>query len=304
MLNNNLENIKLFLKNKLYWKVYWKSIATNLVGSFSVVFLIFNIAEYLLSIPQINNQFIIVTSILFALLYSLFVNIPVYVYSKLIMGSNTSIELKIGNIITEPGDLIVPTNSSFDTNWNFIKPTSIQGQVCKEFFNGRPCDIDALLNEVLENKAPAKIVNHPKGKNNQYTKDTIAKIKCNNKVFYWLPITDFNEDGNCIYNSIDLKYSIDSLWKYFKGDNIDINDLCIPVLGTGLTPINIPMVHIVEYIIDSFIVAQSQNERKIASKLKIILYEKDPDTYQNYKYLCNYLELRSSNGLLQIKYKK
>lgn len=290
-----------FFKNNIYWARYWKSIVVNLVASFSVVMLIVDVFEHILKVSQLDNLCIILGALIIAFIFSLLHNIPRYIYSVRIVGRNDSyIDLIIGDIMREKGDLIIPTNTTFDVTFipeGFISHNSIQGQMCdSEYYSGDTGKLTQDLENALKKCRFETLENRPRGNKKKYKLETIAKIQHDNNVTsYWIPLGDLNSDGNFIYNSLDIKLSINNIWKYFKGDNANIRELCIPALGTGLTPLNIPKVFIIEHIIDSYIV--QSRDRKIAQRLKIILYPENrkSNIYADFDYLCEYLKIRSNN---------
>lgn len=295
--NINVASRNDFFKSNIYWKLYWKHILANLIASFSVVTVLVSLTEHLFKIPQLQNNIMLSVSILIAIVYSFFNNIPKYFHSEKIRDRNNCyIDLIIGDIFKEQGDLVIPTNTTFDTTDKFISPKSLQWQTCQKYFNGDIKKLDSKLIKALINYDFEYLIQRPIGKKKKYGLNCIAKIRHeNDTTSYWLPISDFNNDGNIIYESINIKQSIDNLWKFFKENNGNVRSICLPALGTGLTPLNIPQIFIIEYIIDSYIL--QSKDRVIARRLKIVLYPKDKNTnvYKDFDYLAKYLHTRCQN---------
>lgn len=294
--------------NKECWKYvlqrWWKSFV-YILSFVATIVTILSVCEGI-NIHNFTVNFFLV-NLLWISVVSFMIVLPKNYTSYRISGlSGTKIELIIGDMFNEKCDMVIPTNTCFDVDWESIKKRSVQGQFCRIFYG----DDTGLLNKNIEEHLSKlkctkeylkkKVV----GKKIQYPINTIITLQSGQRAdeprFHWIAINHSGIRSEVDTNSICLHKSIDALWDYLTV-NRRVRDLCLPILGTGHACMNQPLPDVVEYYIDSFII-HSQNSN-IVKSLKIYLYPNSEDVFENYKYIANYLQYRSSNTLnLEKKY--
>lgn len=249
------------------------------------------------SFSILNTILIIVIAIVIALI----ITIPSIHKSYNVSGvEGVRLQLIYGDIMTSRTNLVVPTNTSFDTDPECIKESSIQGQICKRFYGNNHSYLGYELQKALTGKklrissVPEKKV----GNNIRYSINTVVALQPDKhtdaQTFYWIAINDHDNDGNVPMNNICIKESIDCLWQYMK-NNRKIRSIAVPIFGTGLTGVNQPTFDVFEYIVDSFI--QMTVNYKIADTLQIYIYPKDYVSFNDFELADRYLKFRCANPL-------
>ena len=210
------------------------------------------------------------------------------------------IQLMFGDILDSKMNIIIPTNTSFDTDFSCIKKNSLQGQVCNRFYNGNPKLIYSKLNSALSdtNLSVETIPSKKVGNKIRYPKDSIVCLRngvdADAQTFYWIAINDHDDFGNVPICSIKITESLQKLWDYFKVQR-RVQSVAIPIIGTGLAGINQPTFDVFEYIVDSFI--QVASEYRIVETLRIYIYPKNYLSYQDFELANKYLKFRCENPL-------
>ena len=92
-------------------------------------------------------------------------------------GKDLTFEVKIGNIFEQSGEIIVSSNSTFDTAMSagLISTQSLQGQVSTKFFNGQVEEIDRQLDVSLAGEEFTFNEARPE-KKKEYKLGTVARV--------------------------------------------------------------------------------------------------------------------------------
>lgn len=280
-----------------YWKESWLIITNKTLTILGAFWLIISLVEFFYTqnspIPKEPSLFwfLFVLSVIAAIATTL---PPLSVIEK-IEGKDISIKLVIGDVFKQNGDLVVPSNSTFDTTLkdDFISPNSIQGQLLEREYD-KIEHLDQEISGQLQNITPLATLKRDKSKNEQYAIGTTIKLSHRSGAkTYWIALADVNEHGKPDGKFVNLQVCLESLWQFIakKGHMVA---LVMPVLGSGKTGINENRFTILKEIIFSFVAMT--NERKITEELVLCIHPADIsseklDMYelkQYLKYFCKY----------------
>ena len=210
---------------------------------------------------------------------------------------DVSITLKVCNALRNSGAIIIPTNSTFDTNMDdeFISKKSLQGQYQIKYFKNNLQELDQLIYTSLEGIKYVNLKDGRKTKTKQYSIGTVSKISGDNvkKRAYFLADSDINPNGKPIDVDVsDLTNALIGLWDYLCDDG-NLENYSIPLLGTGKAGVkNASRDDVVKEIVLSFLAAT--REHKITENLIICIHPKDfekihwDDLCEFIKYQCLY----------------
>src|SRR5690606_23588509 len=99
-------------------------------------------------------------------------------------GQDLKIEVRIDNLFDVPGQKVISTNTTFDTDIasGIISPKSLQGQFTEKFFSGNLPALDAELNRGL-NGLPFTQIQKQSGKTDRYDFGTTVKFNLAGQFF-------------------------------------------------------------------------------------------------------------------------
>ena len=295
-----LENICIILQFYFlprYWQESWVKIVNQALFLLGAIWLLISLIQFFFPlqnlIPQASSAFWFVFT--GSLVVAIFSTIPPINFLETIRGKDISIRIVVGNIFNQPGDIVVPSNSTFDTilQDEFISPNSIQGQLAEREYDKIEY-LDQEIENQLQNITPIKTLNRPASKKKQYEIGTIIKLSHRSKFkSYWMALANVNEHGKPDGKFENLQICLETLWRYI-GEKGHMTRLIMPVLGSGKTGINENRFTILKEIIFSF-VAMSK-ELKITEELVICVHPSDItneriNMYELRKYLnfqCQY----------------
>ncbi len=208
-----------------------------------------------------------------------------------------SIELVVGDMIEASDDMIIPANTFFDTN-ETISKWSIQGQLAERRFGNNFELLDGMLAKAIKTSGleGVEVPEKMRGKNIRYPLNSIVWVSKKRdedaQRFYWLAMCDFNNDGSIIKERTDIEASVAAVWNYLK-ERPHVRTLCMPVLGTGLTPDGMAPFDVIGMIVDTFLTEVTGDG--LVKSLRIYLYPKDSETFTTFKLADGYIRYRIRN---------
>lgn len=188
-------------------------------------------------------------------------------------GQDLKIEVRIDNIFEVPGQKVISTNTTFDTDiaGGIISPKSLQGQFTDKFFQGNLPALDAELSRGLSG-LPTTRIQKQAGKTERYDFGTTVKINVAGQFFYWFAMADLNHSNTAKTTLKNVHQALDGLWEFIetKGEKFDT---VIPLIGSGLGRLATSRKKLIAIIAQSFINA-SENQI-FSNKLVIVVHPID-----------------------------
>jgi len=187
-----------------------------------------------------------------AIIWVLATRRPIMRFSYKIPGKDFCVEVRIGDLFDGNNDVIVSTNTTFDTDMasGLIDTASIQGQVATKFFNADTSEIDRQLGLDLAAVSGVSRVNAP-GKKLEYPIGTVARVTSDSRTFYFVAMSRLNDQGNASSSPREIEDALEATWKFIR-TNGNLRDLSIPLMGTGRGRVSIPRKKMAERIAQSF----------------------------------------------------
>lgn len=197
--------------------------------------------------------------------------------SFVVNGTDSKLTIKVGDVTKFKKSIIVSTNTSFVTTMEneVISSNSVQGALQLRYYKDNMDLLDTqIANSLTEYKPKDKLTlkcNHKKY--NTYDVGTVAKIRNNNRNFYFLGLNDINCDGQNEKRDInDFYVSLDKLWLFIKKKgNTEI--AAIPIIGSGRAGFSIKKEEALFELVNSYI-GQIQND-KILTELVVYIHPSD-----------------------------
>ncbi|UJX41962.1 DUF6430 domain-containing protein [Desulfovibrio sp. JY] len=206
--------------------------------------------------------------LLTSIIGSILLRRPINSISVQIPNLDIIIEVKIANLFDSCGAIMISTNTKFeaDVAGGKIDPHSLQGQFTAMYFTGNQTGLIEKINSALKKfNSPAPF---PMG--------TTIPINTHGRTFYFTAMSSLNAQGNAETTIDDLILSLEGLWQYIK-DAGDLQELAIPVIGTGRGRLKQSRKKVIAIIAESFMKASEQ--KKFTDKLTIVIWPKDAHNF-------------------------
>lgn len=211
--------------------------------------------------------------LLVAIIISLWVKRPITSVKISIPASDCIIEVRVANIFDVNGSVVVSTNTMFEANVadGVISPESIQGQFTSKYFSGNQSKLISLIKEGLPQEP-----NH-----DVYPMGTTVRINTHGKTFYLTAMASLNEKGNAQSTRQDLSSALEGLWNYVRTEG-ELQELAIPVMGTGRGRLGLSRKRVIGMIVESFV--KHSYTGLLTNKLVICIRPSDAERFMTNLY--------------------
>ena len=179
-----------------------------------------------------------------------------------------NLEVRIEDIFEVQGATVISSNTDFEADIasGRISVDSLQGQFTAKYFTGNQNelikDIKTEL-KAVDGKAP-------------YPMGTTIPIHTHGKTFYFLAMAVIGESGNASSSVTDIKNAMVGLWNYVRISG-ELQELAIPVMGTGRGRIKMSRKKMIALIAESFVKESVNN--KFTEKLIITIRPEDAENF-------------------------
>lgn len=179
-----------------------------------------------------------------------------------------SIEVRIADLFDISGASMISTNTIFeaDVAGGKIAVDSLQGQFTAKYFTGNQNELIKKIDEKLKSTK----ISPP------YPMGTTIPIHTHGKTFYFTVMAEIGEGGNASSSISDIKTALNGLWEYVR-INGELQELAVPVVGTGRGRIKLSRKKMIALIAESFVKASIQD--KFSDKLIITIRPEDAQNF-------------------------
>lgn len=191
-------------------------------------------------------------------------------------GTDVVVQINIGNVLKQKGDIVVGSNSTFDTSMedNTISKTSVQGQFTKQYCPNIT-ELDHKLALALGD-VPSTVLartGKPYGKIKEYEFGTVATVVVGGQKAHFAAIARLNANRVASSTADEFLDALPKVWNAIRERGGGIEPLVCPILGSGYARLNLTRSQLVQMIIRSFVAASL--EGKLTEKLSLVIHTKD-----------------------------
>lgn len=275
--------MRYFLKSIVTWS-FWRyallsgSAFAKLLATVGGLYLFMEVFDFLgIYTKDRYSGYAIIPIFLFAISYVLITRRPITKVSYKLPNKDYVIEVRIGDVFDGSNDVIVSTNTTFDTSManGLIATDSLQGQVAIKFFQSNTDEIDNQLESELA-KASSKQRDDAPGKKREYPIGTVARVRSHGRTFYFLAMARLNANGTATSSLRDVEDALELLWKFVVSHG-ELRGLSVPLMGTGRGRTGYPRKKMVERIAQSF--ADGSKDRIFSNRLSIVVRPEDAEDF-------------------------
>lgn len=268
------------IKTFSYWRyaIFSGEAVAKFFAALGVLYLLVDIADaFKVYTKDKYSHFGLIFLIIPAILFVLTTRRPVSRVMYKVPKKDFMYEVKIGDLFKEPGEIIISSNSTFDTDLSngLIASNSLQGQFALLFFQGQTAEIDRQIEASLVGE-PCIVNERRPGKKKEYPIGTVARVTAHGKNFYLVAMSHMNENGTAYSDVKILDEALERLWTNMAL-KAELGDIVIPLMGTGRGRVAMPRKKVVERIAQSF--ADASRERTFSNKLTIMVRPEDASKF-------------------------
>ena len=194
-------------------------------------------------------------------------------FSRHFLEPDTKVIIKTGDLFNEKSHLVIPMNDVFDTEiGEIIHKDSIQGQFLSHCYNGDSNKLQSDIKSALEQNSKTIDAEKKIGNNKRYSIGTVAILDSGESKYFCLAQSYMKTTLEADSDIERLNFSLEKLWSKVR-EKSSQKKVSIPIIGSGLSRINISYNFLIKMIIFSFITA-SKN-KIITKELTIVIHNKD-----------------------------
>ncbi|GAA3924688.1 macro domain-containing protein [Hymenobacter algoricola] len=192
-----------------------------------------------------GELFILAAALVVSFAFAIFKAFSRTSYTKKFKSAQTSISLKVGDLLAEKEDIVIGSSDFFDFNYNRTIGVSLKSQMISRLFDN---DINYINNIVqqslvgLENIAELDQLK-PSGNKLRYPIGTVAVLPQANRRIFVVILTKLKFIGNDKHTQSDhliLNQALIGLWEKIKVEGRK-KKFSVPVLGAGLANVNLSL---------------------------------------------------------------
>lgn len=268
------------IRTRAYWRyaLFSAEAIGKFLGVVGVLYLCVDLADaFNIYKKDRYSYYGLIILVLLALAYVLSTRRPLSRVIYKIPQKDFAIEVLIGDLFKIPGEVIISTSSTFDTDMasGLIAVSSLQGQLATNYFNGQTTGIDGQIDRSLVNESFIVNGNRP-NKKKEYPIGTVARVSSHSKNFYLVAMSHMDENGNAHSDLKMVDQALEKLWVNLAS-KAEIGDIVMPLMGTGRGRVAYPRKKMIERIAQSFTDACS--ERAFSNKLIIVVRPEDASQF-------------------------
>ena len=189
----------------------------------------------------------------------------------LMPGSDSSFEIRFGDIFEDSEVVVISVNEYFDGDLgDHVSKKSLHGQFIRDVLGGQSQAFFNLTYEALKGVAPQEAdVARSSGRRDRYAIGTVARVDVNDRRYLLVALTRTD------LSTLKASATVEDLWICLAGAWKGIRDYSngqsvgIPLIGSGLAGIGLPPANLIEIMVTSFL--YSTKEAKVADRVALVL---------------------------------
>ena len=185
--------------------------------------------------------------------------------------TDSSFEIRFGDIFEREGVIVIPVNEYFDGELgDHVSTRSLHGKFIKKKLGGRSEEFISRTHDALvEIDSKGTHMTRSSGQTVRYEIGTVARMFVNDQVYLLSALTHTNRTTLEAFATLgDLWTCLSGVWKGIRRYSGGM-PVSIPLIGSGLSGVGLPREILVEIIIQSFI--YYTKKEKVADKVTLVL---------------------------------
>ena len=261
--------------NSILSKAYWRYIFSfdglkSILAIFGTIWIVIETLDFFKVYTRDQyGSFAFFVFIIISILISILLRRPIKSILILFQEYDLSVEVRVANMFDISAATMISTNTVFeaDVAGGKIAVDSLQGQFTAKYYTGNQIELINKINEELKNVPSTS----------PYPIGTTIPIHTHGKTFYFTAMAELGESGNASSSISDIKFALIGLWDYVRSKG-ELQELAVPVIGTGRGRVNLSRKKMIALIAESFIKASVQG--KFSENLIIAIRPEDAHNFE------------------------
>ncbi len=260
--------------NSITSKAYWRYIFSfhglkSILAIFGLLWLLIETLDFFKVYTRDQyGTYAFIIFIVISILLSIILRRPIKSISIPFPEHDFNVDVRIADLFAMSGATMISTNTIFeaDVSGGKIAVDSLQGQFTAKYFTGNQIELINSISKELEETTLSS----------PYPMGTTIPIHTHGKTFYFTAMAMMGENGNASSSVTDIKNALNGLW-HFVREKGELQELAVPVIGTGRGRLKTPRKKMIALIAESFVKASI--EAKFTDRLVITIRPEDAENF-------------------------
>lgn len=195
---------------------------------------------------------VILTILLISALYAL---ITVWPKNKIKLKLTEKVEANVffGDLFSAKEIIVIPVNEYFDTlvDEKIISSKTLHGIFVRAYFGGNEADLKKQISNSLNGIEYVDMNSgRSSGNKKKYPLGTVCQVKKEDKVFFLVALTKFNENDRAEVKNSEYQRVLCDLFSYIE-QNSQGRSISIPLIGSGHSGVSLSKQKLLEFLLFS-----------------------------------------------------
>ncbi len=190
--------------------------------------------------------------LIIGLVYALFTNRKKSTI-KLKLSEKVKATVCFGDIFDAEGIIVIPVNEYFDTivDDKIVSSKTIHGMFIKNYFGGNEANLKKQIKNSLSSYEPLEVNSiRQSGNKKRYQLGTVCEVKAENKIYYLVALTRFNENHRAEVKNSEYQRVLCDLFSFIE-QNSQGRIINVPLIGAGHSGVNLSKQKLLEFLLFS-----------------------------------------------------
>lgn len=219
-----------------------------------------------------------------SIVFGIYKAVPRIAFTKKFKSTQTSISLKVGNLLDEKENIVIGSSNYFDFDYNNTTGVSLKSQLMNKFFQNDFELVNNLVQKSLSGQKNLSVLDKNKTQGNKYHYPigTVAILPQADRKIFIVILTNLIFNGNDKHTQSDptiLNQALIGLWDKIKLEGRK-KKFSVPVLGSGLANVNLSYLLTIQSIILSYAIYSKTTA--ISKEMTLVINPNDynPDDFE------------------------
>jgi hypothetical protein len=192
------------------------------------------------------------------------------------ISENKDINVYYGDLFQSNKIIVIPVNDYFDTivDDKIVSSNTLHGKFIQKYFSNNEKQLKLLIDKSLSKIYPIEInKTRTKGNKKRYELGTVAIVEVNEKLFYLVAFTKFNQNNRATITKSQYLKVITILFEFIEQNSQGFK-VNLPLIGAGHSGVELSKQKLLDFLLFSIILS---DKLTLINGLDIILHENIKD---------------------------
>lgn len=189
---------------------------------------------------------------------------------------NADVDIYYSDLFQSNKIIVIPVNDYFDTivDDKIVSSNTLHGKFIQKYFSDNEKQLKVLIDKSLSKIYPIEInKTRTKGNKKRYELGTVAIVEVNEKLFYLVAFTKFNQNNRATITKSQYLKVITILFEFIEQNSQGFK-VNLPLIGAGHSGVELSKQKLLDFLLFSIILS---DKLTLINGLDIILHENIKD---------------------------